>query len=145
MRSRRWHFVVRFETMDCSLVKGLVADLGPILSATRRRRNCWKPRHNFSQALFANRAAARARNFQEKKEAYIGFLEALHRSDVEQTREASMRAGHWKNRCDLVASPSVRAVIEKIFETNPDASGNVHPDRPKVIGDLRRRAFGLGC
>lgn len=49
-----------------------------------------------------------------------------------------MHAGDWKKCCDLVASPSVRAVIEKVFETNPDVNGNVHPDRPKVIGDLRR-------
>jgi hypothetical protein len=90
------------------------------------------------QALLASRAANRTRNFQEKKEAYIGFLEALHRSDVERTRETSMNAGHWKNRCDLVASPNVRAVIERIFETNPNSRGNAHPDRPKVIEDLRK-------
>lgn len=92
----------------------------------------------FVQAYFAGRSATRTRNFQEKKEAYIGFLEALHRSDVERTRETSMHAGHWKNRCDLVASPNVRAVIERIFETNPDSRGNVHPDRPKVIEELRK-------
>lgn len=115
-----------------------MADLGPILSAAGVGGVVGSLVTTLVQALFSNRAATRARDFQEKKEAYIGFLEALHRSDVEQTREASMRAGHWKNRCDLVASPSVRAVIEKIFETNPDVNGNVHPDRPKVIGDLRR-------
>jgi hypothetical protein len=90
------------------------------------------------QAILSNRAANQTRNFQEKKEAYIGFLEALHRSDVEQTREASMRAGHWKNRCDLVASPIVRTIIDRIFETNPDAQGKAHPERPKVIDELRR-------
>lgn len=90
------------------------------------------------QAYFSSRSATRTRNFQEKKEAYIGFLEALHRSDVEQTRETSMHAGHWKNRCDLVASPKVRAAIERIFETNPDARGNVHPDRPAVIEEVRK-------
>jgi hypothetical protein len=98
------------------------------------------------QAWLSYRATMSGRIFQEKKEAYIGFLEALHRSDVEQTREASMRAGHWKNRCDLVASPEVRAVIVRIFETNPDSKGNARPERPEVIESLRkamRRDLGI--
>lgn len=90
------------------------------------------------QAWFAHRSGLATRNFQEKKEAYVGFLEALHRSDVERTRETSMHAGHWKNRCDLVASASVRDAIEKIFVTNPDEHGNMHPDRPNVIEELRQ-------
>ena len=90
------------------------------------------------QAFFGHRAQVSARNFQEKKEAYVGFLEALHRSDVERTRETSMHAGHWKNRCDLVASKEVREAIEQIFHTNPNARGETHPDRPHVIENLRQ-------
>ncbi|MBV8978537.1 MAG: hypothetical protein JOZ13_14290 [Alphaproteobacteria bacterium] len=76
------------------------------------------------------------RNFQEKKEAYVGFLEALHRSEVEGTPEASLRAGHWQNRSELVAPQSVRSLIARIIETNPIA-GKTHPDRPAVIADLK--------
>jgi hypothetical protein len=89
------------------------------------------------QAWLAHKDRLSARNFQEKKEAYLGFLEALHRSDVERTRESSMNTGHWFNRCELVASAEVRRVIARIFETNPK-NGKAHPDRPSVIEDLRR-------
>lgn len=47
-----------------------------------------------------------------------------------------MRAGHWQNRCELVAPESVRALIAEIFRTNP-VDGEVHPERPKVIGALK--------
>jgi hypothetical protein len=89
------------------------------------------------QAYFANRSALANRNFQEKKEAYVGFLEALHRSEIERTPEASARAGHWQNRCELVAPESVRKHIYRIFETNP-SKGIPHPDRPSAITDLKR-------
>jgi len=90
----------------------------------------------FAQAWFARKSYLENRNFQEKKEAYVGFLEALHRSEVEGTIEASLRAGHWQNRCELVAPQSVRPLIQRIIETNPIA-GKSHPDRPVVIGQLK--------
>lgn len=90
------------------------------------------------QAWSSQRTQLAARNFQEKKEAYVGFLESLHRSDVEQTRETSMATGHWFNRCELVASKEVRDAAKRIFETNPSPGGDGHPDRPAVIEELRR-------
>jgi hypothetical protein len=90
------------------------------------------------QAWFAHRIGLVARNFQEKKAAYIGFLEALHQSDVERTRETSMAAGHWRNRCELVASKDVLASIQRIFETNPDLHGEMNPERPQAIEKLRQ-------
>jgi hypothetical protein len=88
------------------------------------------------QAWIANRSYLTNRNFQEKKEAYVGFLEALHRSEVEKTPEASSRAGHWQNRCELVAPVPVRALIQQITETNP-VGGKIHPERPRIIADLK--------
>ena len=90
----------------------------------------------FVQAWLANKSRIADRNFQEKKEAYVGFLEALHRSEIEHTPEASLRAGHWQNRCELVAPEPVRALIRRIIETNP-RDGKTHPDRPQVIGSLK--------
>lgn len=88
------------------------------------------------QAWFAQKASAGTRSFQERKEAYIGFLEALHRSEVEGSAEASLRAGHWQNRCELVAPAPVRTLIADIFRTNP-VHGNPHPERPAVISALK--------
>jgi hypothetical protein len=89
------------------------------------------------QAWFSHRSFLASRNFQEKKEAYVGFLEALHRSEIEQTQEAAARAGHWQNRCELVAPEAVRSLIYRIFETNPE-KGKPHPDRPNVVAQLKR-------
>jgi hypothetical protein len=90
----------------------------------------------FVQAWLSNKSRIADRNFQEKKEAYVGFLEALHRSEVEHTSEASSRAGHWQNRCELVAPEQVRTLIQGIIETNP-RNGKTHPDRPQVIRALK--------
>ena len=89
------------------------------------------------QGWFSYRTGLSTRSFQERKEAYIGFLEALHRSEVEQTREASLRAGHWRNRCELVAPDQIRNLIEQVFQTNP-VNGKTNPNRPCVIEELRK-------
>lgn len=41
-------------------------------------------------------------NFQEKKEAYVGFLKALHRQEVEKTEESALFVDHWNDVCELV-------------------------------------------
>ena len=89
------------------------------------------------QAYLSNKSALSNRNFQEKKEAYVGFLEALHRSEIERTTEASARAGHWQNRCELVAPESVTKHTSRVCDTNP-SKGIPHPARPAVIADLKR-------
>jgi hypothetical protein len=88
------------------------------------------------QSWLSQRATVTNRNFQERKEAYVGFLEALHRSQVEKSFEASERAGFWQNRCELVAPKAVRKLIQRIFETNP-TNGKAHPDRPRIVSDLK--------
>ncbi len=88
------------------------------------------------QARLSNKQQIANRNFQEKKEAYIGFLEAGHRSEAEKTSAASINWGYWKNHCELVASPQVIKMIEKIEATNP-IKGEFHPGRPQAMHDLK--------
>jgi hypothetical protein len=59
------------------------------------------------QAWLSNRADVTKRNFQEKKESYIGFLDALCSSTIEGTPEAATKAGLWLCRIFLVGSPAV--------------------------------------
>lgn len=58
------------------------------------------------------------RQFQEKKECYIGLLEAYHRAAVENTDIAAKNFGYWQMRCELVAPEEVRIAIEDIINTN---------------------------
>ncbi|WP_126249099.1 hypothetical protein [Chitinophaga rhizosphaerae] len=88
------------------------------------------------QAWISHQAEIRKRNFQEKKECYIGFLDAIQKSDVEQTPETGAYLAHWINRIELVGSAQVIFLCMRFFETNP-VNDTVHPDRPKVFRDLK--------
>ena len=90
----------------------------------------------FVQAWLSNRAYISKRNFDEKKESYIGFLDALHQSEVERTEKSALNVGHWQNRIELVGSQIVIAACSRIKETNP-ISNAVHPERPQALRDLK--------
>ena len=89
------------------------------------------------QAWLSKKAAFGERSFREKKEAYVGYLNAIHRSEIERTSEAAKYVGHWQNVCDLVASAPVRSHIAQTFATNPLNDGSPHPERPKAMADLK--------
>lgn len=88
------------------------------------------------QAWLSNKQRIADRNFQEKKEAYIGYLQATYESEIKETDEAAKNVGYWRNRCELVASKEILLAIEKCFLSNP-VDGNVHPERPKVLKELK--------
>jgi|GEM_PF-1043018 hypothetical protein len=88
------------------------------------------------QAYYARRSHLDDRSFQEKKEAYIGYLDATYKSDIQRNEEAALYCGHWKNRCEVVASKEVIEALEKIIKTNP-IDGKVHPDRPQAMHELK--------
>jgi len=90
----------------------------------------------FVQAWLARRAYVQQRNFQEKKECYVGFLDALHQSGVERTETAALNVGHWQNRIELVGSPAVQSACVRINETNP-VSDEVHPERAAALRALK--------
>lgn len=88
------------------------------------------------QAWLSHRAYVRQRNFEEKKESYTGFLDALRQSEVEKTPAAALLVGHWQNRIELVGPRKVRDACLRIRETNP-IGGDTHPDRPEVFHQLK--------
>jgi Na+/glutamate symporter len=89
------------------------------------------------QSWLSRRAALNERTFREKKEAYVGFLQALSESEIAQTESAAKQVGHWQNICDLVGSAAVRILIAKLFETNPSSDGRPHPDRHRNLIQLK--------
>jgi hypothetical protein len=100
----------------------------------------------FIQAWLSRQADVSKRNFQEKKECYVGFLDALHQSEVERTEKSALNVGHWQNRIELVGSQKVIGACARIKETNP-VSENVHPERPQAMRDLKeamRADLGVG-
>ena len=88
------------------------------------------------QAWLARHAEISKRNFQEKKECYIGFLDGIYKTDVEQNDETGSYLAHWFNRIELVGSPEVIEFCSRFKETSP-VNDKVHPDRPQVFRDLK--------
>jgi len=72
------------------------------------------------QVWSAGRVENLKRIFQEKKECYVGLLEAYHRAAVEKTEEAAKNFGYWQMRCELVAPLEVRKAIQEIVDSNDD-------------------------
>jgi hypothetical protein len=62
----------------------------------------------------------RTRTFNEKKEAYVGLLEALHQASVESTLAAQKNFGYWQIRCELVSNTEIRQVIQNLVDTSDD-------------------------
>ncbi|MDJ0920182.1 MAG: hypothetical protein QNI84_03580 [Henriciella sp.] len=76
----------------------------------------------FIQSWLQNRSQTRKRNFEERKAAYIGLLEAYHEAAVSRSDKAAKNFAYWQMRCDLVAPPLVREAVAKIVETNDDVA-----------------------
>jgi hypothetical protein len=70
------------------------------------------------QAWLSNRAEIWRRNFQEKKECYVGLLEAYRQAAVESTHETSTNFGYWQIRCELVAPSDVTSAIKEMIDSS---------------------------
>lgn len=88
------------------------------------------------QGWMTHRAYVARRDFEEKKEAYTGYLDALHASEIRKTEEAALSVGHWANRVQLVGSKRVIDCCERIRSTNP-LKDHAHPDRPEAFSALK--------
>ena len=72
----------------------------------------------FIQSWLSRRSQVEIRNFQEKKEAYIGLLEAYRRACLNSGAEEVNNFAYWAVRCDLVATPAIRGAIGKLKTDN---------------------------
>ncbi|MDD3183039.1 MAG: hypothetical protein PHD48_09590, partial [Alphaproteobacteria bacterium] len=86
-------------------------------------------------AWLTERKEIRQRIFQEKKEAYLGFLNAMYVAEITPSEENQRKGGYWVNVCRIVASKEVNDLLEKHLATNP-IDGHIHPDRPAVLKEL---------
>lgn len=71
------------------------------------------------QAWLSHKSYISKRNFQEKKESYVGYLDAIYKSDIKNTVETGAYLAHWKNRIELIGSKEVIYLCNRFFETNP--------------------------
>ena len=97
------------------------------------------------QAWLSNQQLLSNRKFNEKKEAYVGFLQAAHINEIENTRQSATHWAYWQARCQVVGSKEVAISVQRIEETNP-IGGGIHPDRPQALVELKeamRKDLGI--
>lgn len=69
------------------------------------------------QAWLSHRAEIAKRNFQEKKECYVGLLEAYRtacQTHPQKNDSVAKEFGYWSVRCALVAPKNIRLLIEEM-------------------------------
>jgi len=74
------------------------------------------------QTWFARKQVRDTRVFEEKKEAYIGLLDAYRTVALANTEEARVQFAYWRIRCDLIGSLSALTAIEALASSNPNST-----------------------
>jgi len=82
----------------------------------------------FIQSWLKRKEHLEDRNFEERKKAYVGLLEAYHKAAVEPSDSNAKNFAYWQMRCELVAPQEVRDAIKQIIDTNdnPEARYKAH-------------------
>nr|WP_314901805.1 hypothetical protein [uncultured Deefgea sp.] len=69
--------------------------------------------------FFLSRKSARTDlQYKEKREAYLGLLDALHKAAIEPSDINSKNFALWQSRVQLFGSPDVAEAVQGIIDTN---------------------------
>jgi hypothetical protein len=68
--------------------------------------------------FMSRRAATDDRWYQEKREAYLGLLSALHVAATNPSDANSKAYALWQTRCSLFGSPDVSKWAQRMVDTN---------------------------
>lgn len=94
--------------------------------------------------FFTRRAAIRDRLYAEKREAYLGLLNALHQAAVSPSDQNAKNYALWQTRCELFGSRDVATFAQSMVDTNDgpsEARGAAHRGLiDSMKADLRRSA-----
>lgn len=73
------------------------------------------------QALLKRSEVTSNRRFTEKREAFIGFLEAYASLATLQTDAAAKQFAYWEIRCQIVAHKRVSIALAELKQSAPDS------------------------
>ncbi|HMN50539.1 MAG TPA: hypothetical protein PKB01_00580 [Xanthobacteraceae bacterium] len=68
--------------------------------------------------LMSRRANLNDRTYQEKREAYLGLLKAIHEAATKPSDETAKAYALWQTRCNLFGSASVSKYAQDFVDTN---------------------------
>lgn len=92
--------------------------------------------------FMTRRAVASDRLYQEKREAYLGLLGAIHDAAIKPSEENSKAYGLWQTRCDLFGSSAVSEWAQKIVDTNEGPRENRAEAFRRLITAMRADLSG---
>ena len=105
------------------------------------------------QAYFSNKQHLADRNFQEKKDAFIGLINSYTELSDScltvsyGTPEARKNFEYWKIRSELVAPKEIRKIIQNIKSYNhgvpPEHYTHERDAIFKIVQDLIRKDLGI--
>lgn len=95
------------------------------------------------QYFFSEKSKRKTLLFQEKKEAFVGLLEAYHAAAVEPSEKASKNFAYWQIRCELICSRESKAAIEEIVNSNdnPEWRMTAHKRLKECLSKDLRKSF----
>ncbi|MFM5335655.1 hypothetical protein ACET97_03830 [Aeromonas enteropelogenes] len=93
--------------MDYTLISGIVGGLGigTLLNS-------------IISNVIARSAKRTDRLYEEKRNAYLGLLDALHKAAVHPSDATSKEFALWQTRCNLFGSEEVSRYTQRIIDTN---------------------------
>lgn len=92
--------------------------------------------------FMARRASANDRWYQEKREAFLGLLNALHEAAVHPSDEHTKNYALWQTRCELFGSVDVVKFAQRIVDTNDSPREERNEAFRNLIDAVRRDLRG---
>jgi len=68
--------------------------------------------------ILSRRSEMKTRLYQEKRDAYLGLLDALHKAAVEPSEANAKNFALWQTRVQLFGSNYVAKTVQGIIDTN---------------------------
>ncbi len=68
--------------------------------------------------FMSRRATVSDRWYQEKREAYLGLITAIHNAAISPSEERAKAYALWQTRCDLFGSAPVSKYAQLFVDTN---------------------------
>lgn len=78
------------------------------------------------------------RCYQEKRDAYLGLLEALHRAAVEPSDSSSKSFALWQTRVQLFGAEGVARGVQGIIDTNDGPRAEREKYFRQTIEEMRK-------
>lgn len=87
--------------------------------------------------FISRRAVTKDRLYQEKREAYLGLLGALHKAAVRPSDANAKEYALWQARCQLFGSKDVSTFAQAIVDTNEGPRSNRNDAFTGLIDAMR--------